>query len=365
MARRTRSRFQSGYGGFPPYVPVAQRRARAAEEIRARSRKGEKLDPILIEGRAISTTFWGRAWCENLERYSDYSNRLPRGRTYARNGSILDLRIEAGEVKALVQGTRLYKTRVAIRALAGPRWAGVVRGCAGQVGSLVELLRGRISDEVMRLVTEPAKGLFPEPREIELTCSCPDWATMCKHVAAVLYGVGARLDTRPELLFLLRGVDAADLVAEAAVGGGVGKGASARRATLGGDLGDIFGVEIEPATSAVPRRSANPRRQKISASGASAPEALSQPARAARSGAKPRAARASLEDRVIELLRIRPGLRVGEIGAALAEETPRLALPIRRLFAAGRIWTTGQRRGVQYWLPDQAPGEGGGSVSTG
>jgi uncharacterized Zn finger protein len=239
-------------------MSVSARRAQAAREAKARAKRGEKLEPVLIEGRAIATTFWGRAWCENLERYSDLANRLPRGRTYARNGSVLDLRVAPGEVTALVQGSSLYRVRIGIRALGTSHWKSVVAGCSGRIGSLVELLRGRISDEVMRVVTEPTRGLFPVPKEIELSCSCPDSASMCKHVAAALYGVGARLDTRPELLFTLRGTDPGDLVTDAAAGGALARAAETRGTLTGGSLSELFGVEIEERLDEPARNSSMP-----------------------------------------------------------------------------------------------------------
>src|SRR6516165_2714205 len=95
--------------GFRPYVPVAQRRAQAAREVAKRQKKGQTVSPVVIEGRAIATTFWGKAWCDNLESYSDFANRLPRGRTYVRNGSVIDLQITPGQIKALVSGSEIYK----------------------------------------------------------------------------------------------------------------------------------------------------------------------------------------------------------------------------------------------------------------
>ena len=182
-----------------PYIPVAERRRLAAKKIAKLKKAGRKISPVEIAGRKITTTFWGDAWSQNLESYSDYANRLPRGRTYVRNGSLIDLQIEAGRVRALVSGSEIYQVDVKIKRLAKPRWSDIKGQCAGQIDSLVELLQGSISKGVMEIVTRKGKGLFPAPREISLDCSCPDWATMCKHVAATLYGVGARLDHKPEL----------------------------------------------------------------------------------------------------------------------------------------------------------------------
>ena len=192
---------------WKPYVSVAQRRANAARETARLRKTGKELAAVQPAGRQIATTFWGKAWCDNLEAYSDYENRLPRGRTYVRNGSVIDLQIMPGEVLALVQGSDLYKIRIQIQPLAKARWKRILAESAGKIDSLIELLQGRLSAAVMQIVTRSGQGLFPAPKEISLSCSYPDWADMCKHVAAALYGVGTRLDDKPELLFLLRGVD--------------------------------------------------------------------------------------------------------------------------------------------------------------
>lgn len=235
------------YYDYPPYVPVAERRRRAALEIAKRKKKGLAVEPVVIEGRAIARTFWGKAWCDHLERYSDYASRLPRGRTYARNGSVLHLGIGKARVDALVQGTELYEVRVTIDPLAIPRWKKIVGACAGQIDSLVELVQGKLSSGVMKVVTEPASGLFPQPEQIRMECSCPDHAGMCKHVAAVLYGTGARLDGKPELLFLLRGVDHLELIegaGNATPSKDRRKGPS-RQKIASDDLSSVFGIEMD------------------------------------------------------------------------------------------------------------------------
>jgi uncharacterized Zn finger protein len=228
-----------------PYVPVAQRRQRAAQKIAKLRKAGRELEPIAIEGRKIARTFWGSAWCDNLEAYSDYANRLPRGRTYVRNGSVVDLQIAGGQISALVSGSDFYEVELGIAPLSARKWKRVRVQCAGQIDSLVELLQGHISHAVMDIVTRAEEGLFPAPREISLSCSCPDWATMCKHVAAVLYGVGARLDHAPEMLFALRGVEPAEMVTDA-----VGQAPTRRKTGRGrvlaaDDLSSVFGVDIE------------------------------------------------------------------------------------------------------------------------
>ncbi len=235
--------------GFAPYVPVAQRRRQAQRELENMRKKGLIVQPIVIDGRVIAKTFWGKAWCENLESYSDFENRLPRGRTYARNGSVVHLEIQPGRISARVSGSELYSVEITISSLPDPHWKCVKGQCAGQIGSLVELLQGRLSKSVMDVVTQRGGGLFPKPAEIKMKCSCPDWAGMCKHVAAVMYGVGARLDDKPELLFLLRKVDHLELIAgvvDSSPVVGVGKSRS-KKTIAASDLADVFGIEMAEA----------------------------------------------------------------------------------------------------------------------
>jgi len=201
------------YGSWGQYVPVAERRKRAEREVAKLAKKGQTVAPVKITGKRIATTFWGTAWCDNLESYRDFENRLPRGQTYVRNGSVVDLQIAPCEIRALVSGSALYRVSVSIGALPKAQWQSACQDCAGGIDSLVELLQGRFSKAVMARLCQQGKGLFPKPSEIKFACSCPDYASMCKHVAAVLYGVGARLDEQPDLLFQLRAVDQRELVA--------------------------------------------------------------------------------------------------------------------------------------------------------
>ena len=233
------------YGEWSPYVPVAKRRARAAKEISKLRKKGMTIEPIEVQGRKIARTFWGEAWCSHLEKFSDYENRLPRGRTYVRNGSVCHLAISKGKAEAIVSGSALYRVNINITPLPANKWKKVRKQCAGQIGSILELLQGRLSDNVMETVTDQNQGLFPKPSEITLACDCPDWAAMCKHIAAVLYGVGARLDHQPELLFLLRGVDHEELISTELDIQSATAGKGKRRRLAGADLSDVFGVDIE------------------------------------------------------------------------------------------------------------------------
>jgi uncharacterized Zn finger protein len=235
------------YYGFKPYVSVGARRAQAARELAKLQKKGRRISPVVIEGRTIAGTFWGEAWCDNLERYSDFANRLPRGRTYVRNGSVVDLQVGPGSVTALVSGSTMYDVTVRVGPVSRARWSAICRDCSGAIDSLVELLQGRFSKGVMTRLCAEKTGLFPSPKEVLFTCSCPDWASMCKHVAAVLYGIGARLDHQPELLFTLRKVDQQDLISKA--GSGLSKkrkGPSGAKVLASDDLSEMFGIEMAP-----------------------------------------------------------------------------------------------------------------------
>lgn len=260
------------YYSWRPYVSVAKRRAKALKQMQKLRKKGKKIEPVEIDGRTIARSFWGKAWCNHLESFSDFSNRLPRGRTYARNGSVCHLEILPGKIKAIVSGSKLYNVSINIKPLRNYVWKSIRKQCSGKIGSMLELLQGKLSDYVMGIVTERKSGLMPLPGEIKLGCDCPDWATMCKHVAAVLYGIGNRLDIQPELLFVLRGVDASELISgdlDMTIAD-----ASAAAKTIADDkLADIFGADIDlditgqtvPATKTHKKRSsrqAKPIRKK-------------------------------------------------------------------------------------------------------
>src|ERR1700716_4349693 len=234
-----------------PYVPVAEKRRQAQRKLAKLKRQGQSVAPVTIEGRTIAKTFWGKSWCANLERYSDYATRVPRGRTYVRNGSVLDLQIAKGEVVAMVAGSSLYKIKITIAPVRAAHWKAICRDCAGAIDSLVELLQGRLAKGVMDRVCREGDGLFPAPDEINLSGSCPDWADMCKHVAAALYGVGARLDEKPQLLFVLRGVDEGELLASAGQDIALNGAAPAAAKVLNdNDVAALFGLEMaESATS--------------------------------------------------------------------------------------------------------------------
>lgn len=270
--------------GWPEYVPVGQRIAAATKRAESRAkRSGRKPEPVTIAGRDITKTFWGKSWCRNLESYGDFASRLPRGRTYVRNGSVVDLAVTRGRVEAVVAGSMVYDVAIALAPLSPVKWRAIKAECASSIGSLVDLLTGRLDHDVMRRLVKPGDGMFPSPREINVTCSCPDGARVCKHLAAVFYGIGHRLDTQPELLFLLRGVDQAELVA-AATKESVSKvirGDDAHTIAAD-DLAGVFGIDLGGSGSAEPPPAAAGRRRPVAAT--------KRPARSKAGPARPAAA---------------------------------------------------------------------------
>ncbi|MGA8660430.1 MAG: SWIM zinc finger family protein [Chthoniobacterales bacterium] len=240
---------------FTPYVSAAEKRRRAKKAANVLEKTGHKLNPVRLDGRTIARSFWARAWCKNLESYSDYANRLPRGRSYVRNGSVVDLQIAPGVINALVSGSALYRITITIKPVKQAAWKALKTNCAGQVGSLMDLLQGKLSAQVMEIITRRETGLFPEPAEIGLDCSCPDWAGMCKHVAATLYAVGARLDANPELLFVLRAADHLELITEVteSVTTDVSAPADGSAMLTAESLEAVFGIEIEHTALPAPR----------------------------------------------------------------------------------------------------------------
>jgi uncharacterized Zn finger protein len=232
---------------YNEYIPAAERRGQALEKMEnLRSERGD-IEPIEpFKTRGIAKSFWAKAWCRHLESFSDYENRLPRGRSYVRNGSVCHLAIASETVEAIVLGSEIYELEIHIEPLSPDKWEAMKARCKGKIASLIELLQGKISDEIMTVVTDPAEGLFPRPNEIRFNCNCPDWADMCKHVAASMYGIGVRLDTHPELLFKLRGVNHEELIAiDTAIDDLTSSKRSRRRILSSDSIGDVFGIDSE------------------------------------------------------------------------------------------------------------------------
>lgn len=293
------------FGGWPPYVSAAERRAKAEKAVAKAKKSGATLAPIVPFRGAIAKTFWGKAWCDNLERYSDYESRLPRGRTYVRNGSVIDLQITPGEVRAQVVGSSLYKVSVSVTAVPERQWKIICADCSGSIASLVELLQGKLSNAVMERICKPGTGLFPSPKEISFDCSCPDWAGMCKHVAAVLYGVGARLDKEPEVLFTLRRVDAKDLVQQADAGLQPSSHRIAPDKMLDDALlADVFGLEMAEPITPVKTNTA-PGKTPLSGKTAVAKKTATRKVAAAETKVKEKPSTATLKARPVAVKRPR------------------------------------------------------------
>jgi uncharacterized Zn finger protein len=262
---------------WPAYVSVGEQRQRAQKELAKLRKRGRKVAPVVVEGRKIAKSFWGQSWCSNLERYSDFASRLPRGRSYVCNGLVIDLQIAKGKIAATVSGSELYDVAITIAPVADKRWRAICSDCSGSIGSLVELLQGRLAKSVMDRVCQKGDGLFPAPGEIKLSCSCPDAARMCKHVAAALYGVGARLDEAPRLIFVLRGVDEGELLAGAGKDLAISKPApSATKVLADDDVAALFGLDMAeadnsgvaaPATAKPSRRTRMPSTPAAKKSG--------------------------------------------------------------------------------------------------
>jgi uncharacterized Zn finger protein len=336
------------YMQWAPYVPVAERRRKAAAEMARLAKKGQVISPVRIAGRTIATTVWGKAWCSNMEHYSDYANRLPRGRTYVRNGSVVDLRIRPGVVEARVSGSSIYRTTITVKPLAAEAWRTLCADCAGGIDSLVELLQGRFAAGVMTRLCRQGDGLFPVPKDIRFDCSCPDGAAMCKHVAAVLYGIGARLDHQPELLFTLRQVDAAELLTKA--GSGVGTAAASSERTLAhDDVGALFGLEMDggaaPVASVAPTPAALGRTKTKETTKAKA--SLPTPRKAARIPGKPARSR-DPSARLLTALRTSGSLDNTAARAATGLDAAAVRLLLQRLVAEGHARVEGRKRGTRY-----------------
>lgn len=250
-----------GYFGWKPYVSVAERRRKVEKKIAQARKKGKPMRPIVIEGKSIAKTFWGKAWCDHLESYSDYENRLPRGRTYVRNGSVIDLEVTKGTVCAQVMGSSLYQVKIKFSPMSAGKWKELVTSCAGKIDSLLELLQGKFSKAVMSHFVAKETGFFPSSKEIAMQCSCPDYAGMCKHIAAVLYGIGSAIDTQPEWLFLLRHVDHLELIAASTANQILAPSQLSGKAIAEEELSELFGIEIQQTTPLPPSKKTKTRKK--------------------------------------------------------------------------------------------------------
>ena len=237
--------------GYPKYVTVAEKKAKAEKKLKQLKKKMPGIEPVILAGSTLARTWWGKSWNRNLERYADYSNRIGRGKSYVRHGAVLDLKITGGRVTALVQGTRAkpYEVLINIAQVKKANWDQIRKQCQGELRSLPDLVAGKFPKELGEIFLAEGKGLFPTPKEISFDCSCPDWASMCKHVAATLYGVGARLDEDPLLFFTLRQADTEELVTRAVqekTGDLLARASKKSSKELGdADLSGLFGIDMD------------------------------------------------------------------------------------------------------------------------
>ncbi len=198
--------------GFAPYKSMGAMKAECEAFIKKFRKKHPNIQPIVIEGTKIAKTWWGKAWNNNLEKYADYEYRLSRGRSYVRNGFVIDLQIDVGKVFAKVKGSSLYDVKIVIDPIPDSKRQWLNQKCANKIENISALVEGRFPEEMSSLFMDKKTGLFPSPREIHFDCNCPDSARMCKHVAAVLYGIGRRFDDDPLLFFKLRRVNINELI---------------------------------------------------------------------------------------------------------------------------------------------------------
>jgi len=250
--------------GFYEHVSVDEEKERNKKAVEKLMKKNPGIAPIVVSGRKLASTWWGKSWNDNLESYSDYSNRIGRGRSYVLHGAVLDLQIAPGKVSALVQGSRKapYEVAIDIRPLDKAAWDKLVKACEGKIESLQELLEGRFPKALNELWSAKGKGLFPNPKEIRFGCSCPDYATMCKHVAAALYGVGTRLDENPALFFVLRNVNMDELISKAIIQKSETllskSGRKSGRIIEGNDLSAMFGIEMDEISASAKEQKYQP-----------------------------------------------------------------------------------------------------------
>jgi uncharacterized Zn finger protein len=158
--------------------------------------------------RPFGETWWAKAWIEALEHRARLdSNRLPRGRTYARTGAVGEMRLSPGQITAPVQGSRAtpYRVTIVISQFSAAEWERVLESLAAEIGHVAALVDGELPPSIADDVRSVGLDLLPGPGDLNCHCSCPDWAEPCKHAAAVCYLVADSLDTDPFGILLLRG----------------------------------------------------------------------------------------------------------------------------------------------------------------
>lgn len=332
-----------------PYVSVAEKRRQAVQKAAQHAKKqGRAAEPVVLKSRKIATTFWGRAWCDNLTSYQDYSNRLPRGATYVRNGSVVDLLIHSGRIEAIVAGSEPYTIRIEIQQLDQKRWKAIRQECSQSIDSLLDLLSGKLSDGVMHRLTDRKTGLFPSPGEIRMSCSCPDYSSCCKHLAAVMYGVGAKLDNQPELLFLLRGVDHQELISHAISSGNIDRELNVADSTLQTqDLGAIFGIELDTGAFGKTDAKVDAKPKKQRARKARADRDIPEESRAAASQIARAADPLTSGKKAVSPSRITPSVKKASVKKSSAKKASAKKASAKKAASAKEAATGKSRRGQQ------------------
>lgn len=336
---------------FPKYVTVAEKKARAEKKLKQLRKKNPDIAPITIQGHSLAKTWWGKAWNRNLEKYADYSNRIDRGRSYVRHGAVLDLQITPGKVTAMVHGsdTQPYSVSVVIKEMPKKNWDKIKKACAGKMESMQQLIAGKFPKGLATIFTEKGSGLFPAPDEINFECSCPDWAYMCKHVAATLYGIGARLDDDPHLFFLLRKMNMNDLVSETIRESKKELLSKAKKKTSRvienyDALSDIFGIDLG-AQKKTKERGKKPVLKVKKVKKAAAPKPLktktakpAAPAKKSKSAAKSKSKKMTAAGVVEQIIKKhKKSIRFDEIAAKSGFDDQKVRNIIYRLKKQGKI----------------------------
>ncbi len=256
------------YYNFPRYVSVAEKEATARKVIESLKKKGIDAQPVLPFKGRIASSFWGKCWCDCMESYADYENRLDRGKSYLRHGTVCHLVIDRGKVNAVVSGSSPYNVSVVIDEIEQSRINKLEKLVKGKVSSQLDLLLGKFPKEIQEVIGAPYTGIIPFPKEIKFTCSCPDIASMCKHVAAVLYAIGRRIDSEPGLLFTLRGLPP-DVLCSMAADVNLEADGGEEALTENMDLGNLLGIDLgEGSLEGIEAGTAAPEDSKPADTGA-------------------------------------------------------------------------------------------------
>ena len=328
--------------GYPQYISVAAKKAQAEKKLKQLQKKMPDIRPVILAGNSLARTWWAKAWNKNLERYADYTNRIGRGRSYLRHGAVLDLKLTSGTARALVMGSASspYEVVITIQPIERPQWRAIKKHCEGHLKSLQDLLAGKFPKALEEIFFTQEQGLFPTPKTISFHCSCPDSASMCKHVAATLYGIGARFDEDPSLFFTLRGADTRDLIVEAVQD----KAAELLKRTKrksskvidDADLADIFGIDMDNKPAFASSKP-NPPRERPG------PKKNVQPARApAKEKNIPKTPKTAIG-------RVTTMIAAGTSGVSIAELVAKTGYPKSKLYGiVHRLKQEGKIKNASY-----------------